>query len=70
MGFMLMNFAIPVGGDWQAIESLSVYRFRHHCRYVWQNPQGRFMGLNCVRDRFLSSLAILPTFITLVMVRG
>ena len=30
MGFLLMNFAIQVGGDWQAIESLSVYRFCHH----------------------------------------
>ena len=30
VGFLLMNFAIPVGGDWQAIESLSVYRFRQH----------------------------------------
>ena len=69
-GFLLMNFAIPVGGDWQAIESLSVYRFRHTCRHIWQNPQGRFMGLDCVWDRFLSSLAILPTFITQVMVRG
>ena len=69
-GFLLMNFAIPVGGDWQAIESLSVYRFRHTCRYVWQNPQGCFMGLDCVSDWFPSSLAILPTFITLVMVRG
>ena len=29
-GSRLMNFAIPVGGDWQAIESLSVYRFCHH----------------------------------------
>ncbi len=29
-GFLLMNFAIQVGGDWQAIESLSVYRFCHY----------------------------------------
>ena len=70
MGFLLMNFAIPVGRDWQAIQSLSVYRFRHTCRHIWQNPQGRFMGLDCVSDWFPSSLAILPTFITLVMVRG
>ena len=29
-GSRLKNFAIPVGGDWQSIESLSVYRFCHH----------------------------------------
>ena len=69
-GFQLKNVAISVGRDWQAIQSLSVYRFRHTCRHIWQNPQGRFMGLNCVSDWFLSSLAILPTFITQVMVRG
>ena len=69
-GFLLMNFAIPVGRDWQAIQSLSVYRFRHTCRHIWQNPQGRFMGLDCVSDWFPSSLAILPSFITQVMVRG
>ena len=66
----MKNVAISVGRDWQAIQSLSVYRFRHTCRHIWQNPQGRFMGLNFVWDRFLSSLAILPTFIAQVMVRG
>ena len=69
-GFQLKNVAISVGRDWQAIQSLSVYRFRHTCRHIWQNPQGRFMGLDCVSDWFPSSLAILPTFITQVMVRG
>ena len=69
-GFQLKSVAISVGKDWQAIESLSVYRFRHTCRHIWQNPQGRFMGLDYVSDWFSSSLAILPTFITLVMVRG
>ena len=69
-GFQLKNVAISVGRDWQAIQSLSVYRFRHTCRYVWQIPQGRFMGLDCVSDWFPSSIAILPTFMTQVMVRG
>ena len=69
-GFQLKNVAISVGRDWQAIQSLSVYRFRHTCRHIWQNPQGRFMGLDCVSDWFPSSLAILPTFMTQVMVRG
>ena len=40
VGFLLMNFAIPVGGDWQAIESLSVYRFCHHLpSYMAKSPR-------------------------------
>ena len=69
-GFQLKNVAISFGRDWQAIQSLSVYRFRHTCLHIWQNPQGRFMGLDCVSDWFSSSLAILPTFMTQVVVRG
>ena len=44
MGFLLMNFAIQVGGDWQAIESLSVYRFRHHLPLCLANSPRSFCG--------------------------
>ena len=43
-GFQLKNVAIPVGRDWQAIQSLSVYRFRHHLPLCLANSPRSFCG--------------------------